>query len=44
MNTPKFRNRLEQAEWIEKQLGWGPMTEEDRAALEDAVRLVTNLD
>lgn len=42
--TPKFKNRLEQLEWFEKQMGWEPLTDEDRAAIEDAVRLVTNLD
>jgi hypothetical protein len=38
-----FKNRREQIEWYEKQMGWGPLTEEDKAAIDDAVRMVTNL-
>lgn len=40
--TRRFRTRTERVEWFEKQLGWKPLTEEDRAALDDAVRMVTN--
>ena len=40
----RFKTRTEQAEWYEKQLGWGPLSEEDKKALDDAVRMVTNLD
>jgi hypothetical protein len=44
MEERKFRNRTERMEWYEKQMGWGPLTEEDKAAIDDAVRMVTNLD
>jgi len=40
----KFKNRRERAEWLNIQRGWGPLTEEEKAILDDAVRLVTNLD
>jgi len=43
MEEMKFRNRREQANWYAKLRGWGPLTEEDRKALDDAVRMVTNL-
>ena len=35
---------MEEARWIAEQKGWGPLTEEDKAALDDAVRSITNLD
>jgi len=44
MEEPKFRNRTERLEWYKKQMGWGPLTDEDRAAIDDAVRMVTNLE
>ena len=44
MEEKKFKNRTERAEWLDAQRGWGPLTEEERAILDDAVRLVTNLD
>ena len=44
MEEKKFKNRREQADWYAQMMGWGPMTEEDKIALDDAVRLVTNLD
>jgi hypothetical protein len=44
METRKFNNRFEQMEWVAQQKGWGPLTEEDKAALDDAVRMITNLD
>lgn len=44
MEEMVFRNRREQMEYYAQQHGWGPMTEEDRAALDDAVRMITNLD
>lgn len=44
MEERKFKGRLEEAEWIGKQMGWGPLTEEDKAALDDAVRMITHLD
>lgn len=44
MEETKFKNRREQADYYAKLRGWGPLTDEDRAAIDDAVRLVTNLD
>jgi hypothetical protein len=44
METRKFNNRSEQIEWYAKQRRWEPLTEEDKAALDDAVRMITNLD
>jgi len=44
MEERKFKNRRERAEWLDAQRGWGPLTEEDKIALDDAVRMVTNLD
>ena len=43
MEEMKFKNRSEQIEWYAQQRGWGPLTEEDKAALDDAVRMITNL-
>ena len=43
MEDMKFNNRLEQVQWYEQQQGWGPLTEEDKQALDEAVRMVTNL-
>lgn len=43
MEEGRFKNRLEEVEWLEAQKGWEPLTEEDKAALDDAVRMVTNL-
>ena len=40
----QFKNRSEQIEWYAKQRGWEPLTEEDKVALDDAVRMITNLD
>ncbi len=39
----KFKNRREQADYYAQLRGWKPLTEEDRAAIDDAVRMVTNL-
>ena len=44
MEEKKFKNRRERAEWLDAQRGWGPLTEEDKIALDDAVRMITNLD
>ena len=44
MEERKFKGRLEEAAWIAQQKGWGPLTEEDKAALDDAVRMITHLD
>ena len=43
MEDMKFNNRLEQVQWYEQQQGWGPLTDEDRQALDEAVKMVTNL-
>lgn len=40
----QFKNRSEQIEWYAQQRGWEPLTEEDKVALDDAVRMITNLD
>ena len=37
-----FKTRTEQVGWYEKQFGWKPLTDEDRAAIDDAMRMVTN--
>ena len=42
--TMTFSGRLEEARWVGEQMGWGPLTEEDKAALDDAVRSITHLD
>ena len=44
MEEMKFKNRREQADYYARLRGWGPLTEEDKIALDDAVRMVTNLD
>ena len=43
VETRKFKNRLEELRWKDAQQGWGPLTDEERAAIDDAVRMVTNL-
>lgn len=44
MDEIKFNTRSEQIAWVAQQKGWEPLTEEDKAALDDAVRMITNLD
>ena len=44
MEERKFKNRSERMKWVAEQRGWGPLTEEDKIALDDIVRMVTNLD
>jgi hypothetical protein len=44
MEEKQFKNRTERMKWVAKQRGWGPLTEEDKKALDDIVRMVTNLD
>lgn len=44
MEDKKFKNWLDRAEWVAEQKGWGPLTDEDKVAIDDAVRMVTNLD
>lgn len=41
---PKFKTRTERVEWYEKKMGWKPLTKEQEAILDDAVRMITNLD
>jgi len=43
MEERKFKDRLEEVKWIAQQNGWGPLTEEDKAELDDLVRSFTNL-
>ena len=43
MEELKFKNRTERLEWLDAQRGWGPLTEEEKAILDDAIRMVTNL-
>lgn len=42
--TRRFATRTEQANYYAKLRGWGPLTEEEKAILDDAVRMVTHLD
>lgn len=44
MEEMKFKNRTERLDYYAKLRGWEPLTEEDKIALDDAVRMVTNLD
>ena len=43
MEQRKFKNRLEEVRWIDQQKGWRPLTDEEKAELEDLVRTFTNL-
>ena len=43
METKKFKSRLEEITWKDSQKGWKNLTEEEKAELDDAVRMVTNL-
>ena len=40
----QFKTRTEMANYYAKLRGWKPLTEEEKAILDDAVRLVTHLD
>ena len=44
MEEKQFKNRTERMKWVAQQRGWEPLTEEDKIALDDIVRMVTNLD
>jgi hypothetical protein len=35
---------LERARMVAKKKGWGPLTKEEKKALDEIVRMVTNLD
>ena len=43
MEERRFKNRLEEVQWIAQQNGWEPMTDEEREELDEIVRMVTNL-
>lgn len=42
--TRQYKNRFDEIDAYEKMMGFGPLTDEDRKALDEAVRMVTNLD
>ena len=44
MEERKFKTRGEQMEYYANLRGWEPLTAEDEAALDDAIRLITHLD
>lgn len=44
MEAKMFKTRTELVNWYNAQKGWGPLTKEEEAILDDAVRLVTHLD
>ena len=44
MEERRFRDRREQADWYASQMGWGPLTPEEKMDLDDALRMVTNFD
>ena len=44
MEKPAFKTRKEQSEYYARQRGWKPLTEEEKAILDDAVRMITHLD
>lgn len=43
MEEKRFKGRLDEIAWLDAQSGFGPLTKEDEEALDDAVRMVTNL-
>jgi len=43
MEERKFKNRLEEVQWIGQQNGWEPMTESEKLELDDLVKTFTNL-
>jgi hypothetical protein len=44
MEPRKFKNRREQADYYAHLRGWQPLTDEEKAELDDAIRMITNLD
>ena len=40
----KFKNRSEQRDYYAKLRGWKPLSYEEKLELDEAVRMVTNLD
>lgn len=44
VTTAQRISPLERAKMVARQKGWGPLTEEEKKALDDIVRMVTNLD
>ncbi|MBQ3658094.1 MAG: hypothetical protein II956_14830 [Bacteroidales bacterium] len=43
METKKFKTRREQVDYYAQLRGWKPLTEKEKAELDDAIRLITNL-
>ena len=44
MEARRFKTRGEQSDYYANLRGWEPLTDEDKAALDDAVRSITHLD
>lgn len=44
VTTQERISPLQRARMVAKKKGWGPLTEEEKKALDDAVRMVTHLD
>ena len=44
MPARRFKNRREAADAYAKKMGWGPLTPEEKKELDEAIRMVTNLD
>jgi hypothetical protein len=44
MEQRKFKNRREQVDYYAQLRGWKPLTDEEKAELDDAIRMVTNLE
>lgn len=43
MEERKYKNRREAIEAYEREMGWTPLTAEEKIALDEAIRMVTNL-
>jgi hypothetical protein len=44
ITAQKKMSPLERAKMVAAKKGWGPLTKEEKKALDDIVRMVTNLD
>lgn len=44
MEQKRFKNRREQADYYAQLRGWKPLSEAEKAELDDAIRMVTNLE
>lgn len=42
--TPQRISPLERSRMVARKKGWGPLTPEEKKAIDDIVRMVTNLD